>query len=213
MKNKLFVLTIFLIFLFWLKILPKNNQFELPRYAPADLKATLVHPSLVGKTEHFIPEFSFVNQNGVVINQKYMDNKIYVANFFFTSCPSICIDLTNNLKLIQEEFADNNDIFILSHSVDPSTDTIERLKKYEKINQINGKNWFLLRGEINDIVEIAQFGYFAIASSDLLVEDSLIHTENFVLIDKNKQIRGVYNGTSKLEMSYLIDDIKTLQSN
>ena len=89
----------------------------------------------------------------------------------------------------------------------------ESNSKYEKINQINGKNWFLLRGEINEIVEIAQFGYFAIASSDLLVEDSLIHTENFVLIDKNKQIRGVYNGTSKLEMSYLIDDIKTLQSN
>ena len=213
MKNKLFVLTIFLILFAWFKALPTNDSFELPKYAPADLKPTLVHPSLIGKTEHFVPDFSFTNQNGEIVNQKYMDDKIYVANFFFTSCPSICIDLTNNLKIVQNEFKNSEDVFILSHSVDPEIDTTKRLKRYEEINSIDDKNWFLLRGEINEIIRIAQFGYFAIASSDLLIEDSLIHTENFILIDKNRQIRGVYNGTSKLEMSYLIDDIKTLLSN
>ena len=135
-------------------------------------------------------------------------NKLYIANFFFTSCPSICIDLTQNLKIVQNAF--DNEIIILSHSVDPDTDTVERLMKYQEINDINGSNWFLLRGSIDEIIKMAQLGYFAIASVDNHVENSLIHTENIVLVDDQQKIRGIYNGTSKLEMSYLIDDINRL---
>ena len=91
-------------------------------------------------------------------------NKLYIANFFFTSCPSICIDLTQNLKIVQNAF--DNEIIILSHSVDPDTDTVERLMKYQEINDINGSNWFLLRGSIDEIIKMAQLGYFAIASVD-----------------------------------------------
>ena len=185
-----------------------EGEFELPIFTPADLRPTLVHPSLIGKTTHKIPNFSFTNQFGNIVSHEDVQNKVYVANFFFTSCPSICIDLTNNLKIVQNAF--DNEILILSHSVDPEIDSVERLMKYQIINEINGSNWFLLRGNIDEIIKMAQLGYFAIASIDNHVENSLIHTENIVLVDDQQRIRGVYNGTSELEMSYLIDDIKRL---
>ena len=211
MKKKLILLIISVFLILWYQLSKVDDEFQLPIFTPSDLRSTLVHPSLVGKTTHEIPNFSFVNQNGDIINQESEKNKLYIANFFFTSCPSICIDLTKNLKLVQDAF-DANDILILSHSVDPKIDSVERLKKYKKINDINGKNWFFLRGDINEIIKMAQLGYFAIASIDNHIENSLIHTENIVLVDSESRIRGVYNGTSQLEMSYLISDIKKLLS-
>ena len=208
MKNKLILLVIAITLLLWYQSTKVEGEFELPIFTPADLRPTLVHPSLIGKTTHEIPNFSFTNQFGDIVSHEDVQNKVYVANFFFTSCPSICIDLTNNLKIVQNAF--DNEILILSHSVDPEIDTVERLMKYQKINEINGSNWFLLRGNIDEIIKMAQLGYFAIASVDNHVENSLIHTENIVLVDDQQRIRGVYNGTSELEMSYLIDDIKRL---
>ena len=212
MKKKLILLIISVFLILWYQLSKVDDEFQLPIFTPSDLRSTLVHPSLVGKTTHEIPNFSFVNQNGNIINQESVNNRIYIANFFFTSCPSICIDLTKNLKLVQDAF-DANDILILSHSVDPKIDSVERLKKYEEINDINGKNWFFLRGNINEIIKMAQLGYFAIASIDNHIENSLIHTENIVLVDSESRIRGVYNGTSQLEMSYLISDINKLLNN
>ena len=208
MKNKLILLVIAITLLLWYQLTKFEGEFELPIFTPADLRPTLVHPSLIGKTTHEIPNFSFTNQFGNIVSHEDVQNKVYVANFFFTSCPSICIDLTNNLKIVQNAF--DNEILILSHSVDPEIDTVERLMKYQKINEINGSNWFLLRGNIEEIIKMAQFGYFAIASIDNHVENSLIHTENIVLVDDQQRIRGVYNGTSDLEMRYLIDDINKL---
>ena len=208
MKNKLILLVIAITLLLWYQLTKVEGEFELPIFTPADLRPTLVHPSLIGKTTHEIPNFSFTNQFGNIVSHEDVQNKVYVANFFFTSCPSICIDLTNNLKIVQNAF--DNEILILSHSVDPEIDSVERLMKYQIINEINGSNWFLLRGNIDEIIKMAQLGYFAIASIDNHVENSLIHTENIVLVDDQQRIRGVYNGTSELEMSYLIDDIKRL---
>lgn len=208
MKNKLILLVIAITLLLWYQLTKVEREFELPIFTPADLRPTLVHPSLIGKTTHEIPNFSFTNQFGNIVSHEDVQNKIYVANFFFTSCPSICIDLTNNLKIVQNAF--DNEILILSHSVDPEIDTVGRLMKYQEINEINGSNWFLLRGNIEEIIKMAQFGYFAIASIDNHVENSLIHTENIVLVDDQQRIRGVYNGTSDLEMRYLIDDINKL---
>ena len=208
MKNKLILLVIAITLLLWYQLTKVEGEFELPIFTPADLRPTLVHPNLIGKTTHEIPNFSFTNQFGNIVSHEDVQNKVYVANFFFTSCPSICIDLTNNLKIVQNAF--DNEILILSHSVDPEIDTVERLMKYQEINEINGSNWFLLRGNIDEIIKMAQLGYFAIASIDNHVENSLIHTENIVLVDDQQRIRGVYNGTSELEMSYLIDDIKRL---
>ena len=190
MKNKLILFAIFILTIFWYQLTKADSEFELPVFTPADLRPTLVHPSLIGKTTHIIPEFSFTNQYGDNITQENVQNKIYIANFFFTSCPSICIDLTNNLKIVQDAF-EEGEIIILSHSVDPEVDTISRLMKYQNINQINGKNWFLLRGKMEEIIKMAQLGYFAIASVENHVENSLIHTENITLIDNKSKIRGI----------------------
>ena len=208
MKNKLILFVLATTLFIWYQLTMVEDEFELPIFTPADLRPTLIHPSLIGKTTHEIPNFSFTNQFGDEVSNEDVKNKLYVANFFFTSCPSICIDLTQNLKIVQNAF--DNEIIILSHSVDPDTDTVERLMKYQEINDINGSNWFLLRGSIDEIIRMAQLGYFAIASVDNHVENSLIHTENIVLVDVQQKIRGIYNGTSKLEMSYLIDDINRL---
>lgn len=208
MKNKLILFALATTLLLWYQLTKVEDEFELPIFTPSDLRPTLVHPSLVGKTTHVIPNFSFTNQFGDEVSNEDVKNKLYVANFFFTSCPSICIELTNNLKIVQNAFDD--EIIILSHSVDPEIDTVERLMKYQEINEIDGNNWYLLRGDINEIIKMAQLGYFAIASVDSHVENSLIHTENIVLVDNQQRIRGVYNGTSELEMSYLIDDINKL---
>ena len=208
MKNKLILFVIAISIIIWYQKTKVESEFELPVFTPADLRPTLVHPSLIGNTTHEIPNFSFTNQFGDELSSKDVENKIYVANFFFTSCPSICIDLTNNLKIVQNAF--DKEIIILSHSVYPEIDTVERLMKYQEINEIDGSNWFLLRGNIDEIIKMAQLGYFAIASVDNHIENSLIHTENIVLVDTKQRIRGVYNGTSELEMSYLIDDIKRL---
>ncbi len=210
MKNKSILLIILTIIIGWYLVIPKEEEFELPVFTPSDLRATLVHPSLVGKTEHTIPNFTFINQDSLTITEKTIEGKIYVVDFFFTSCPSICIDLTNNLKLVQEAFKDSDDVFILSHSVDPKYDTVSRLKKYGEIHNINSKRWFLLRGTIEQITEMAQLGYFAIAEFKNHTEYELIHTENIILVDQNRQIRGIYNGTSSVDIGYLIADIQKL---
>ena len=212
MKKKLILFLLICFPILWYLTIPKEEEFVLPIFTPSDLRSNLVHPSLAGKTEHTVPDFSFTDQNGNTINQETVHNKIYVVDFFFTSCPSICIDLTNHLKEVQRTFIDNDDVLILSHSVDPKIDNIERLKKYATINNISNKKWFLLTGPIEETIRMAQLGYFAIASVPNHDENSLIHTENVILIDKNRKIRGIYNGTSPLETSYLIDDIKKLLS-
>ena len=196
----------------WYLSIPKEQEFILPIFTPSDLRSNLVHPSLIGKKEHIVPNFSFIDQNGNIVSEKTVENKIYIVDFFFTSCPSICIDLTNNIKEVQSVFEENDDVLILSHSVDPKVDNIERLQKYASINNINNEKWFLLTGPIEETIRMAQLGYFAIASIANHDENSLIHTENVILIDKNRQIRGIYNGTSSLEISYLIDDINKLLS-
>ena len=210
MKNKSILLIIFMLIIGWYLFIPEEEEFELPIFTPADLRATLVHPSLVGKTEHTIPNFTFINQDSLTITQDTVKEKIYVVDFFFTSCPSICIDLTKNLKLVQEAFKDSDDVFILSHSVDPKYDTVYRLKKYGEIHNINSKQWFLLRGTIEHITQMAQLGYFAIAEFKNHTEYELIHTENVILVDQNRQIRCIYNGTSSIDIGYLIDDINKL---
>ena len=212
MKKKLILFLSICFPVLWYLSIPKEQEFVLPIFTPSDLRSNLVHPSLIGKTEHVVPNFSFIDQNGNIVSEKTVENKIYIVDFFFTSCPSICIDLTNNIKEVQSVFEENDDVLILSHSVDPKVDNIERLQKYASINNINNKKWFLLTGPIEETVRMAQLGYFAIASIANHDENSLIHTENVILIDRNRQIRGIYNGTSTLEINYLIDDINKLLS-
>ena len=161
---------------------------------------------------HTIPAFSFINQNSDTINNQTFTNKIYVADFFFTSCPGICKKLTKNLSLVQNAFKNDAEVLLLSHSVTPETDSVPRLKQYAtQFGVIDGK-WHLVTGNRQAIYNIARQAYFA--DEDLGIaknENDFLHTENMVLIDKHKRIRGVYKGTLETDMQHLIADINALK--
>ena len=161
---------------------------------------------------HKIPNFNLVNQNGEKITQKVFENKIYVADFFFTTCPGICPMMTKNMHLIQEVFKNDNDVLLLSHSVTPSKDSVPQLKKYALENTI-GKNWHLVTGSKKEIYDLGRKWYFV---EENLGEpkglDDFLHTENFILVDKNKHIRGIYNGLSINAVKQLIADIKMIKN-
>lgn len=162
-------------------------------------------------TFHTIPNFSLTNQDGENISQQTFENKIYITDFFFTTCPGICPMMTDNMILVQEAFKNDDEVLILSHSVTPSIDSVAQLKKYALDKNI-GQNWHLVTGDKKQIYDLGRKSYFV--EEDLGKPkgiDDFLHTENFVLIDKNKHIRGIYNGLNKNSVKQLIVDIKTLK--
>tara|TARA_B110000967_G_C18770074_1_gene502591 strand:+ start:407 stop:1099 length:693 start_codon:yes stop_codon:yes gene_type:complete len=164
------------------------------------------------KRFHKIPDFNLMNQLGDTISQKTFEEKIYVTDFFFTTCPGICPKMTGNMEKIQEEFVNDSDILLLSHSVMPTTDSIPILKEYAKNNNVIDNKWHLVTGDKKDIYDLGRNHYFV--ENDLgEVKDinDFLHTENFLLIDKKKHIRGIYNGLNRASIAQLIIDIKTLQ--
>ncbi|WP_139957871.1 SCO family protein [Flavicella sediminum] len=162
---------------------------------------------------HSIPDFSFINQDGLEVTQDTYKGKIYVADFFFTSCTGICRSLSLNMKILQEEFMDDPDVYLLSHSVTPSMDSVPVLKKYAKDYGVNSKKWNLVTGDKEVIYELARTAYFSDEDFVKTKEASeFIHTENFLLIDAKGRIRGVYNGTLQLEAKRLIRHIKLLKA-
>lgn len=179
---------------FYMVLKPKKM---LPIYNPSD-----VNPELVDSTvqyvanNHRIPDFKFTNQNGKTITQKDYEGKIYVADFFFTTCKSICPKMTNNMAWLQEQLKNNPKVMLLSHSVTPEIDTVEVLKKYaEEKGVIDGK-WNLVTGDKKDIYYIARKSYLAVKTGKPEEMYDMVHTENFVLIDSQKRVRGFYDGTN-----------------
>ena len=186
---------------------------HLPFYNTGDFTPEWIAPSSPKyATIHTIPAFQFSNQNGNIITQNTFNNKIYVADFFFTTCPGICKKLTSNLTIVQKAFKNDTDVLLLSHSVTPENDSIPKLKKYAtNFGIIDGK-WHLVTGNRKAIYTIAREAYFA--DEDLGVaknENDFLHTENILLIDKHKRIRGIYKGTLETEIQHLIDDINLLK--
>ena len=162
---------------------------------------------------HKIPSFSFVNQNGETITEKTFENKIYVAGFFFSTCPGICPTVRSQLTKVQESFAEDEQVLIAQHSIRPSNDTQDVLQDYALKNGINDDKWHLLTGDKEAIYELAKTAYFA--SEDLgnaQKANDFLHTESLLLIDQNKHIRGIYNGLNSGSVDYLIEDIKILTS-
>jgi protein SCO1/2 len=160
---------------------------------------------------HRIPAFSFTDQDGKTITEKTVDGKIYVADFIFTRCGSICPKMTTNMGMLQEKFKDNENVLLLSHSVTPAMDSVPVLKKYAEAKGIISGKWHLLTGDEQEIYTLAKKEYFA---GDTIgyyqTGNEFLHTENFILVDRQRRIRGVYNGTLALEMERLTDDINTL---
>ena len=161
---------------------------------------------------HTIAPFSFTDQTGRTITNAFVYGKIYVANFFFTTCGSICPKMTFHLKKVQDAFTNATDVMILSHSVLPEVDSIAKLKEYEEQMGINGKQWLLLTGSKDKIYSLARQSYFADEEIGFNKRSNeFLHTENCVLVDKKGRIRGVYNATLELEINKLIEHIKLLQ--
>ncbi len=161
---------------------------------------------------HKIPPFNFVNQDGQIITEKTFKDKIYVADFFFTSCPGICPQMTKNMNLVQAAFKNDDEVLLLSHSVTPKLDSVSVLKNYANAHGVISGKWHLVTGKQQDIYDMGRKSYFV--EEDLGIKKSLtefLHTENFVLIDKNKHIRGIYNGLNKTSVNQLIKDIYLLK--
>lgn len=164
-------------------------------------------------TFHKISDFNLINQDGNSITQETFTGKIYVADFFFTSCPGICPKMTNNMTMLQEEFYTDDDVMLLSYSVTPEKDSVPVLKQFAISKGISSQKWHLLTGNQEDIYKLGRRDYFV--EEDLGLEKDIkdfLHTENFILIDKNRHIRGIYNGINKTSINQLIADIKTLKN-
>ncbi len=175
-------------------------------------------PYWVGKTAaeyeriHTVADFAFTNQSGETISQETVKGKIYVTDFIFTACPGICPKMMNNMVKVQEAFKGDDNVLLLSHSVTPEIDSVKALKKFgERNGAIEGK-WHLLTGERKAIYDIARKSYFA--DEDLGFSrdgNDFLHTENFILVDGQRRIRGIYNGVLPAEVDRLIEDIHTLK--
>ena len=194
---------------FYIILQPK---ITLPIYSPNMVSTELVQEDIRHvKKYHKISDFSLTNQNGKVITQEYYDNKIYVADFFFTTCPTICPIMTENMFQIQEKTI-GNDVLLVSYSVTPEIDSTAQLKKYALEKGVNDNKWNLLTGDKKQIYDLARKSYLVAKNDGDGGKYDMIHTENFVLIDKEKRIRGFYDGTNNEEMDKLLKDVKILEN-
>ncbi|MUH35454.1 SCO family protein [Zobellia amurskyensis] len=177
---------------------------------------TMVNPELVDSTlqykrkYHTIADFSLTNQNGKTITQADYAGKIYIADFFFTTCPTICPIMTKNMVGIQERIKNFDDVMLLSHSVTPEIDSVAQLKKYAIEKGVNDSKWNLVTGDKKQIYELARKSYLAVKDDGDGGPFDMIHTENFILVDKRKRIRGFYDGTNEEEVEKLMADLKIL---
>lgn len=196
------------IYLFYNALKPEKS---LPIFNPADVNPELVDSTVQYKSKyHTIADFSFVNQNGKTITQKEYEGKIYVADFFFTTCGSICPKMTTNLVEVQKAFLNNPKVMILSHSVLPDVDDVAKLKAYAIKNGVNDKKWNLVTGDKAAIYRMARKSYLAVKQGKADELYDMVHTENFVLVDTKRRVRGFYDGTKKEEIQRLIADINWL---
>ena len=176
-----------------------------PRWIPADaLDTTEVHT---------IPDFALTNQQGEAISQETFDGHVYIADFFFTTCPGICKDMTENMAKLQATLADHPEVFFLSHSVTPKVDTVEVLAAYGKLHGVDPNRWHLATGDRDQIYTLGRDHYFVEEDQGLdKSPDDFLHTENFVLIDDRRRIRGIYNGLNPTALSQLATDVATLEA-
>lgn len=213
------VLSVIILSLFYNALKPKK---QLPIYTPAMVNPELVD-SLVqhenNKLKHTIADFSFKNQNNEIITQNHYEGVIYVADFFFTTCPTICPIMTDNMVWLQEQIKDMPDVKLLSFSVTPDIDTPEVLRAYADEKGVIDSKWNLLTGDKKEIYYLARQSFLAVKTTTVGELYDMVHTENFILVDKNKRIRGFYDGTNLDEekdddtqtVMQLLEDIKWLR--
>ena len=189
-----------------------NVYQPLPIYQPAMVSTELVDSTIqYQKKYHKIADFSLINQNGKTITQNDYKDKIYVADFFFTTCQTICPIMTDHMAQIQNALVNDQEVLLLSHSVTPEIDSVAQLKRYALEKGVNDAKWNLVTGDKKQIYELARKSYLAVKDDGDGGPFDMIHTENFMLIDKNREIRGFYDGTNSEDIERLLKDIKHLK--
>lgn len=216
MKRIVFILVILIICVaISYTMLQKNTQDPLPIINPTDLKKELVDPELLTVGQgHTIGDFSFTNQDGRTITQKEIENKVFVAEYFFSTCKSICPIMNQQMQRIQKKFKGNKNIKLLSFTVDPEIDNAETLKTYASQHGYEKGQWHFLTGSKSSLYSLARKSFFVLKPAEATnigdAGSDFIHTNNFVLVDKKKRIRGYYDGTNPEEITELIQDIELL---
>lgn len=190
----------------------KHGMARLPVYYPTDEVRTIV---VDGKERtdtvyHTLPPFKLINQKGDTVTEKTFENKIYVADFFFTTCPTICPVMMTQMQRVNESYGQKDDFMILSHTVNPSHDTVEVLAEYAKHINADPQKWMLVTGNKKDIYDLGVDGYKLAVDEDPRAPGGFLHSELFVLVDKQKRIRGYYDGTDTAAVNKLIKDINIL---
>ncbi len=212
-KYKLFFLSFLglsmvILYLMYNALVPKKR---LPIYQPTMVSADLVDSTLHEKRKyHAIADFALTNQNGETVTQKNYEGKIYIADFFFTTCPTICPIMTKNMAALQNRVGE--DVLFISHTVTPEIDSVAQLKKYALEKGVDDRKWNLVTGDKKLIYDLARKSYLAVKTDGDGGPYDMIHTENFILVDKEKRIRGFYDGTNLLEMDKLMQDLAILRA-
>ena len=213
-KYKIFGLVLLILSIIIISIIYqvlKPNEV-LPIFQPAKVNAELVDSTIQHvKKYHTISDFSLINQNGKTITQEDYKDKIYVADFFFTTCQTICPIMTDNMLEVQNKLKNDSTIMLLSQSVTPEIDSVAQLKKYALKKGVDATKWNLVTGEKKEIYKLARKSYLAVKTDGNGDEYDMIHTENFILVDKKKRIRGFYDGTDDLDIEQLLKDIEILK--
>jgi protein SCO1 len=194
---------------------PNKSRVEtLPFYSEATFTPHWIAPNdEILDSFHRISPFKLTNQDGVVVTEKTFEDKIYVVDFFFTICPGICPKMTANMAVLQDEFLQDDDVLLLSYSVTPERDSVPVLKEYAENKGVISQKWHLVTGTQQEIYRLGRQDYFVEEDLGLNKEENeFLHTENFVLVDRDRHIRGIYNGLNKSSVNQLIADIKILKS-
>ena len=205
----LLVMSIVIISIFYQILKPRE---VLPIFQPAQVNEELVDSTIQHvKKYHTIADFSFINQNGKTVTQDTYNNKIYIADFFFTTCQTICPIMTDHMIILQNKLKLDKDVMLLSHTVTPEIDSVAQLKKYALNKGVLDNKWNLVTGDKKEIYQLARKSYLAVKSYGDGGEYDMIHTENFILVDQKKRIRGYYDGTLEEDIESLLNDIDILK--
>ena len=205
----LLVLSIVIVSIFYQILKPRE---VLPIFQPAQVNEELVDSTIQHvKKYHTIADFSLINQNGKTVTQDTYNNKIYIADFFFTTCQTICPIMTDHMIILQNKLKLDKDVMLLSHTVTPEIDSVAQLKKYALNKGVLDSKWNLVTGDKKEIYQLARKSYLAVKSTGDGGEYDMIHTENFILVDQKKRIRGYYDGTLEEDIESLLNDIDILK--
>jgi protein SCO1/2 len=200
MPLKNIVLSILISAFFW----SCSQEKKLPFLGPKSVNAK-------GDTiYHQIPNFRFLNQDSVWVSEKEVEGKVYVADFFFTTCPTICPKMKTQMLRIYERYKERNDVRIISHSIDPEFDNTSVLKDYANRLHVEAPKWNLLTGDKAAIYKLGQKSYLVSAQEDANEAGGFVHSGAFILVDKNRHVRGIYDGTVETEVNHLLEDMEIL---